>query len=264
MKRYRFNCTVPIIAVASFLLLANYGIAQDLLLNGGFEDGDPGVPDPCFSVHFPLGTYHPDHWASNGSAGNWYGGFWNHTPGGSRCIGTYGIYTYAYQGVNVVGDAEYAIRAYCQPVPPAWPEGVGGILEVIWFDFPDPNMDDYADRISRQTAATFVPGEFDYDVWNLVEGTITAPAEAQSALVLIGNKDGAGWTSGFWDDAAFGQLPAVPPADCAEVHSRGYGLAADLVQDCYINWADFGIFASQWLMCDDPERFDEPGCEANW
>jgi len=36
----------------------------------------------------------------------------------------------------------------------------------------------------------------------------------------------------------------------------GYGQwayrSADLNQDCYVDWADFGIFASHWLECTDP------------
>jgi len=34
-------------------------------------------------------------------------------------------------------------------------------------------------------------------------------------------------------------------------------LSADLDENCYVNWGDFGVFASQWLECTDPEN---PSC----
>lgn len=42
-----------------------------------------------------------------------------------------------------------------------------------------------------------------------------------------------------------------------DIIAQGLGLAADLNQDCYVEWADFGIFASQWQMCNDPQ---DPSC----
>jgi len=39
------------------------------------------------------------------------------------------------------------------------------------------------------------------------------------------------------------------------IRSRHY--PADLNGDYYVNWADFGIFASQWLQCSDPQ---DPDC----
>lgn len=52
----------------------------------------------------------------------------------------------------------------------------------------------------------------------------------------------------------------TPPDTCAEVFTKGYALSADLNQDCYVEWADFGIFASQWQECVNPT---DSGC-APW
>jgi hypothetical protein len=84
--------------------------------------------------------------------------------------------------------------------------------------------------------------------------------------------------------------------DCADVQNGGYGLASDLDGDCYVDYGDLQTiasywlsvdcaesdncegadfvptdgtvdlydlsdFASQWLMCNDPE---DAGCVPNW
>ena len=260
MERIVIRVVLTLILVG--LPAATLSADQELLLNGGFEEGDAGVPyGNYFGDTFPVTAPNSlDHWSTSGGAGRWYGAYKNHTPDGNRCIATWDQYTYAYQGVNLVGGLEYTLSAWCQPFAPDWPAGVGGILEIIWFPFRDATMDDYSQKISRETVVTFVPGEFDYDIWTLVSGAITAPAEAESALVLVGNKDGAGWTSGVWDDVSL-TVPELPPMSCADVHSRGYGLEADLDADCEVNLADFAIFASQWLMCDNPE---DQNCQPTW
>lgn len=48
---------------------------------------------------------------------------------------------------------------------------------------------------------------------------------------------------------------------CTYVVELGYALTADLNHDCYVEWADFGIFASQWQECNDP---GVAGCQTNW
>lgn len=48
---------------------------------------------------------------------------------------------------------------------------------------------------------------------------------------------------------------------CEDTHDMGFGLAADLNEDCYVEWADFGIFASQWQQCSDP---DDDTCQRPW
>lgn len=56
-------------------------------------------------------------------------------------------------------------------------------------------------------------------------------------------------------------LPPDYPVDCAEALAEGYGLVADLNSDCYVEWADFGVFASQWQQCMDPT---DTGCDTPW
>ena len=49
------------------------------------------------------------------------------------------------------------------------------------------------------------------------------------------------------DGTALIRTGSSAPANCAEAISQGYGIAADLSGDCYVNWTDFGIFAGHWL-----------------
>lgn len=43
---------------------------------------------------------------------------------------------------------------------------------------------------------------------------------------------------------------------CGDIVEAGAVLTADLNGDCYVEWADFGIFASQWQECNDPQNSD--------
>lgn len=47
---------------------------------------------------------------------------------------------------------------------------------------------------------------------------------------------------------------------CASLQGQ-YGLSADLNADCYVEWADFGTFASQWQQCMDP---NDANCDEPW
>lgn len=58
-------------------------------------------------------------------------------------------------------------------------------------------------------------------------------------------------------DTVFG-VQGGPPTTCSQVISEGYQLEADMNGDCYVDWTDFGTFASDWQKCTDP---DTPGCE---
>jgi arabinan endo-1,5-alpha-L-arabinosidase len=69
----------------------------------------------------------------------------------------------------------------------------------------------------------------------------------------------------------------IPPTDCALVHARGYGLVADWIKDCYIDFYDLAFMANSWLndfscedladlaeywlQCNNPE---DPNCTPNW
>lgn len=52
-------------------------------------------------------------------------------------------------------------------------------------------------------------------------------------------------------------LDSQRPINCDVVHEFGFGINGDLNQDCYVEWADFGIFASNWQSCNDP---NDPNC----
>ena len=52
-------------------------------------------------------------------------------------------------------------------------------------------------------------------------------------------------------------LAVAASGDCPYTGDEGLGLRADFNEDCYVNLADFGIFAQQWLECRD---IDNPDC----
>jgi len=72
------------------------------------------------------------------------------------------------------------------------------------------------------------------------------------------------WSNGGSDrvglsEVRFEQIPA--PGDCSEAIASGFYIASDLNRDCYVNWADFAVFTSDWLRCVDPQ---DANCERPW
>lgn len=77
------------------------------------------------------------------------------------------------------------------------------------------------------------------------------------------------WTPDGW--------PTLTEPNCGDVHSLGYGLAADWTQDCYVDfydlafladawlndfdWQDIADLAAYWLQCNNPQ---DANCTANW
>ena len=71
-----------------------------------------------------------------------------------------------------------------------------------------------------------------------------------------------------WPDGLVTQIPNVAVDQhimatmeiltCLDAINSGYGLAADFNKDCYVEWADFGILAGQWMKCIDPSL---PQCD---
>ena len=180
----------------------------NMLLNPGFEDGyvegkDYGDPfSLSFIISAPNELYN---WGQSSTAGYWYGGYWNHTPGGNRCVSSLYQYNYVYQeNVDVTPGVEYKLGMWCQAWPDGstlWPEGVGALMEIVWFpDGVAATYANYEQRISRETVVTYIPASEDYNVWVYSEGVITAPANAESAMVYVGNRNLTGWAVGLYDD----------------------------------------------------------------
>jgi len=71
------------------------------------------------------------------------------------------------------------------------------------------------------------------------------------------------WDEALSDTAMYNDYIGFtpPPENCSQAIAEGYGLATDLNADCYVNWADFSIFAADWLRCMDPGNVD---CEKPW
>jgi hypothetical protein len=51
------------------------------------------------------------------------------------------------------------------------------------------------------------------------------------------------------------------PADCNSAINMGFGIAADLNKDCYVNFKDFAEFAVNWLGCVSPL---DSNCQTPW
>ena len=47
---------------------------------------------------------------------------------------------------------------------------------------------------------------------------------------------------------------STDPQTCQDAWDKGYGLLADLNQDCHVDLGDVATFASKWLDCVDPEN----------
>lgn len=58
------------------------------------------------------------------------------------------------------------------------------------------------------------------------------------------------------EDATICVLELVP-AECGD---WGY-FAGDINKDCFVDWTDFGVFASQWMTCNDPR---DSNCNFTW
>lgn len=56
-------------------------------------------------------------------------------------------------------------------------------------------------------------------------------------------------------------ITGVYPGTCAEVIDQGYGIAADINHDCYVNWGDINALMLQFSLCMDPADED---CERPW
>lgn len=64
-----------------------------------------------------------------------------------------------------------------------------------------------------------------------------------------------------YDDFVVSGRQYTAQGRCDQVLAQGYSLTADLNRDCYVEWADFGIFAGQWQRCMNPEDTD---CDRPW
>ena len=205
------NVLIVVLAVAG---LMGTSVSANLILNPGFEEGvvDGKEYGQGFTDSYPID---PPNYLYNwklSSGGSGWSGYYAHES--YRCIYTTGIYIYAYQeSIDVTGGADYTLGAWCRPMKDGtnpWPTGIGAMLEIIWFPVGvEATMANYSQKISRQTAATYVPVEGEYNTYNYFEGTLTAPANAGGAMVLVGNKTASGWTYGYFDDVSLVPEPAT-------------------------------------------------------
>lgn len=65
----------------------------------------------------------------------------------------------------------------------------------------------------------------------------------------------------YFDDAQV--ISPVEPHTCQQIWDQGYGMAADVNRDCYINWLDVTTVMQNWSMCNDPASRHE-WCQPSW
>ena len=97
----------------------------------------------------------------------------------------------------------------------------------------------------------------------LVEFTVSGDLlNAGPAGVIARDRQGTNYyyVTGAFDNFRVDPEPPLP-ASCADSIARGYGLPADLNEDCYVNMPDFSVLANQWLHCSDPNDVD---CDPFW
>jgi hypothetical protein len=96
--------------------------------------------------------------------------------------------------------------------------------------------------------------------------------------ILIGGRNDIGNTynlfAGYVDEFAIyagildpnrvmAHYSAWQPKNCADTMSRNPAVAADLNEDCKVNFEDFAEFALNWARCNDP-TVGAPSCPPNW
>lgn len=99
------------------------------------------------------------------------------------------------------------------------------------------------------------------DVVGWLDGSLT-----NNGLLIVCSMETDNWTNFFFSAAGEANAPQLEleienPAICADAIARGYRIVADLNEDCYVEWADFGIFAAHWQMCNDPAQ---TSCDHPW
>jgi len=195
--------------------------------------------------------------------------------------------------VNYVKMTVYSVIDDNAPASPSNLSSITGtgMVTLDWNDNNESDMNGYNVYRSLATGGPFgkvntsLVVDSDYIDDTVVNGT--------TCYYVVTAVDTDGYESGYSNEVS-----AKPDLffNCAEVHAGGSGLPSDLDGDCYVdfndldmmasNWLysdcvspgncegadfepadgivnlnDFSNFASQWLTCNDPE---DPGCTRNW
>ena len=167
-----------------------------------------------------------------------------------------------------------------------WNEGTGGAwVGVDWdsYDYSTPGSSGsqlpwpggpgaLADSVAENP--TFMGGPAGYlevGVFNDIDVTASLQAAANGdpfeGFLIKFVEEGTGddwfgvWTKDSSETPAELIIDYGPPDTCAEVLAMGHSIQVDLNDDCYVNLADFAIFAAQWLDCIDPT---DASCAKPW
>ena len=126
--------------------------------------------------------------------------------------------------------------------------------------------------------ASNVPAGFVFhnspDEWNHVEvlvhgtrlevtvnGTLLYKGKGHSSRKLTGRAAvRTGWFGKFEIDNAFVESTPLS-GNCEDSILSGYGLKADINEDCYVDFTDFAYLVDRWALCIDPNVSE---CERVW
>jgi hypothetical protein len=193
----------------------------------------------------------------------WGGGSWTPTAQITSFSGE--IVAIAAGNFDVDDNSEFVIIRVdqFQPDPTGEP--------TLWLDETEIRV--YDDDLSFVTDSTNPVGRFtsitasDLDDDGLDEIIVGYSPDNTSATVRVYDSnavlvsESSYYTGAFTDLTVLETLELAPPVNCAEVWQKGYELTSDLNEDCKIDFADFAMFAADWLKCNIP---GEALCEDTW
>jgi hypothetical protein len=235
---------IKILFIALVLCASGNLLAENFLLNPGFEAGNTGwfgngiPPDTNPPLVIPGWTF----WGTDG---------WCHNNAGAY-IGTRAILIWSdapgvIQDIAVTQGTEYnvSVAALSPSNDNNGLHGWDGVFQVEWYDVD--NYLIYAEEVGRFYGALNVNSPIDpYDTWKVISAKLVAPIPAVRCRVflhLVSNEGSSNGTGGVvsWDNVFAGT-----GSSCGIAYLPG-----DVNKDCYVNFTDFALMAENWLQCND-------------
>ena len=173
----------------------------------------------------------------NDNVGGWRGG-------GAININQEIILKFDYGLQDVPNANDLVIRLYC-----------GGKAHCsVWASVDSNDVNDFVkigEVIGHYDEIPGIPGKL-YDAYFDFNGVFSNDVHYVRVY-----REAAGADTGMFFDS-FASAIVMYPNSCEEVALFGWSIKSDINSDCYINFLDYAILASQWLKCNDPKN---PDCD---